>query len=213
MCVCVCVSGWDQNVTAVVVGDVRFRGRGEPHFLPGVVVTVGGHSATILAVLADVASVVGPVAVAAGEGGIDGVMVVFPSYNISCGNFSELCVGGDAYKTIAISNADGGVASCPPYCPGFADTPTGGVYYTNECVCNNCTVGPACLDPARASGCLYGQGDECRPCPEGGLCPGGDRLWCVALAHLCLNFCRLFVVFMVCGHFLEDVSMSARACL
>lgn len=34
-----------------------------------------------------------------------------------------------------------------------------------------------CLNPATASQCAYGSGLSCRPCPEGGLCPGGFRLW------------------------------------
>ena len=37
-------------------------------------------------------------------------------------------------------------------------------------VCTNAS------DP-RAAACLYGEGDACRPCPEGALCPGGFRLW------------------------------------
>jgi hypothetical protein len=88
------------------------------------------------------------------------------------------CVGAAAYKAIVISNSDGMSISCPPYCPGFADTPPGvpnGAYYT--ALCAGYAHGPSCLDPVHASKCAFGSADTCQACPRGSVCPGGDRAW------------------------------------
>ncbi len=34
-----------------------------------------------------------------------------------------------------------------------------------------------CVDPAFASLCAWGAGDDCRACPVGAYCPGGYRVW------------------------------------
>ena len=70
------------------------------------------------------------------------------------------------------------LADCPPDCPPLtaATRGEGGVYYTPKCV-GPYEEGAACLTAATARKCAYGQGDTCRPCPDGAVCPGGDRMW------------------------------------
>ena len=58
-----------------------------------------------------------------------------------------------------------------------------GVFYTQSCsatgVFTDPTTSTACVTPSDPASydCAYGTGDACIRCPEGGLCPGGPRLW------------------------------------
>jgi hypothetical protein len=111
---------------------------------------------------------------------IDGLVVVFPSYNASCVHHvtgAPMCEGSAAYKQISVQNGEGGVVSCPPHCPGYANTMPGssGAFYTSVCV--GFESGPSCLDASTAGLCGVGSGDSCRRCPKGAFCPGGSRLW------------------------------------
>lgn len=173
-----------QNVTAILVGDVSFRTTAGPHFLPGVRVTVGGWDATVIALLPDVRQSLAETRAAWYVGHphpdpIDGVLVVFPTYNHSCWNgVADTCVGAAAYKAIRVMNIDGGVVGCPQQCPGYSDTAAGepgGAYYTYQCT--GYAQGSVCLEAATARQCAYGAGDACAPCPMGALCPGGFRAW------------------------------------
>ena len=60
---------------------------------------------------------------------------------------------------------------------GCSDT-TGpaGVYYAPACTTGS-QNDTSCLDPTLASECSFGSADECVPCPNGCLCPGGSRCW------------------------------------
>ncbi len=52
----------------------------------------------------------------------------------------------------------------------------GGAFYARACAAF--PAGDLCLDPATASQCGWGAGGvSCYPCPPGGLCPGGRRVW------------------------------------
>lgn len=57
-----------------------------------------------------------------------------------------------------------------------------GFYYTRTCAQTGVYTDPTsgvCADPSDPASylCAYGAGGACRPCPAGGLCPGGSRLW------------------------------------
>ena len=192
--------GWfalsvSQNVTAIAVGDMMYRGNGGPHFLPGdVFVTVGSQRAVVLGVFSDVRDAVGGNDGAAplwgGNDGTpaDGVMFVFPSYNASCWDVVrrvDTCTSAESsYKSIGIGNGEGsvvggGVISCPPLCPGKSSSASaGGVMYSSECT-GGYLHGAGCLSVENASRCAYGNGDHCRRCPTGAICPGGFLMWCV----------------------------------
>lgn len=58
-------------------------------------------------------------------------------------------VNASGYVSILLTNPDTG------------STEDQAVYYTSACI----------------SAGMLGVGLECRPCPTGGVCPGGDRLW------------------------------------
>jgi hypothetical protein len=161
-----------KNVTTLLVGDVTYRGNGH-HFDVGTRVTIGGLIAPVLNVTADVRSMLGSLAPSIA---VDGIMFTMPLYASSCVNGS--CVGAAAYKAIVVSNSDGTSVSCPPYCPGYADSPLGnpnGAYYT--ALCAGYEHGASCLEPALASNCAFGSADTCQACPRGSVCPGGDRAW------------------------------------
>ena len=49
-----------------------------------------------------------------------------------------------------------------------------GLYITEQCVGYD-QPGPNCLHPT--SNCAWGTGDSCKPCPQGAVCPGGERAW------------------------------------
>lgn len=75
--------------------------------------------------------------------------------------------------------------SCPPYCPTNTridkrscqplDDGMEGLYYFKPC--EGAHVGPECMDPDFDGYCPFGEGDDCKPCPEGAVCPGGSRQW------------------------------------
>lgn len=79
--------------------------------------------------------------------------------------------------------------ACPPYCPGTTANdwptaapmdsattgPTWSVAYV--CTCQGFATGSVCTTPQTAGQCAWGEGDDCKPCPEGALCPGGYRMW------------------------------------
>jgi hypothetical protein len=44
-------------------------------------------------------------------------------------------------------------------------------------LCDSYITGPQCLTLDYASQCAFGSGRSCSPCPEGGFCPGGARIW------------------------------------
>jgi hypothetical protein len=58
-----------------------------------------------------------------------------------------------------------------------------GIYYTKECSATtrafNSPLTGTCTNESHPEsyGCAYGEGDDCSACPDGGLCPGGYRLW------------------------------------
>ena len=98
-----------------------------------------------------------------------------------------------------------GTAVCPPACPGawdLADATPGpaelsaeaaavaaasldeggaGFFESSQCdpVVFNVTDTSTCTNPGDALSrrCAYGADDTCRVCPEGALCPGGNRIW------------------------------------
>lgn len=171
-----------KNVTALFIGDVMFRSRG-PHFTNITTVSVGNVSATVLNYSSDVRLLLQSLNLPSYSGlgwntPVDAMWVVFPGYNTSCvsSNGTDACVGNSAYKTITLSNPGAGSISCPPLCPGVSESSIGGAFYTPLCVGYNRT-GAACLDPSTAHLCALGSGDTCQPCPVGGICPGGNRLW------------------------------------
>jgi hypothetical protein len=53
----------------------------------------------------------------------------------------------------------------------------GGFYYVQACQGYPLPGASQCLDPASGVRCAFGGGDDCVPCPEGALCPGGYRAW------------------------------------
>lgn len=87
--------------------------------------------------------------------------------------------------------AEAAVMLCPPYCPGTSaiDWPSsaavleeGAVVRTNPiqyvCQCTGYAFGAVCMDADVSRGqCAWGEGDDCRRCPTGAVCPGGYRLW------------------------------------
>lgn len=171
------------NTTAMIVGDVTFRGAG-PHFSTDTFVTVGGMSINISALHSDVRPILMSLnhsfyssAAVDWSGPVDAVEIEFPSYNETClrGDV-DICALGDAYRSIQLYNAIDSVrVSCPGLCPGYPGSSNGGAYYTLEC--EGYLTGPSCLDVVTAGLCAYGIGDGCRPCPRGAFCPGGNRLW------------------------------------
>ena len=58
---------------------------------------------------------------------------------------------------------------CPPDCTGIA---SGGVVAALE-QCQGYATGAACLAASTAHKCAFGAGDQCRPCPNYAICPGG----------------------------------------
>jgi hypothetical protein len=80
------------------------------------------------------------------------------------------------YFPLSVTHA-GTTVSCPPACPGSsADSGViGGAYYMY--LCDSYLTGLQCLDIEAAKYCALGAGTKCSPCPEGGFCPGGFRLW------------------------------------
>ena len=56
--------------------------------------------------------------------------------------------------------------ACPPDCPALGL----GVYFSQQC--SGYLTGDSCLQPSTAHRCAFGSGSECRPCPEGAVCPG-----------------------------------------
>lgn len=86
---------------------------------------------------------------------------------------------------------DGGFIPAWPQPPGTPPAPVAlatlaaarvGIYYSLACSASSAYTDPttgACAnasDPASYS-CALGSGDSCQPCPSGGLCPGGSRMW------------------------------------
>ncbi len=69
--------------------------------------------------------------------------------------------------------------ACPPACPGNTNPDgvsiAGGAYYMY--MCDSYLTGSACLQLDTAKYCALGSGTRCSPCPTGGFCPGGFRLW------------------------------------
>ena len=187
-----------KNVTALIVGDVTFLSRDGPHFLPDVSVRIGGLPVADLRVVPDVSAYLANVssrwydsrASMWRDKVIEGVLVVFPGYDSSCLSATtgaDVCTSAlSSYRAIEVSNSDGGALSCPPACPGASDASLtaglgwssggGGVFYTKECVVGFLN-GSACFVAETAHQCAYGKGDSCRPCPAGGMCPGGYRVW------------------------------------
>lgn len=68
----------------------------------------------------------------------------------------------------------GGTVMCPPHCAADVAA-SGAVYYTPGCM--GYDIGPICTNRSLNALFAYGQRDDCQPCPEGGICPGGYRLW------------------------------------
>eukprot|EP00163_Fabomonas_tropica_P026431 TRINITY_DN484_c0_g1_i9.p1 TRINITY_DN484_c0_g1~~TRINITY_DN484_c0_g1_i9.p1 ORF type:complete len:2450 (-),score=221.17 TRINITY_DN484_c0_g1_i9:258-7607(-) len=56
----------------------------------------------------------------------------------------------ETYQVVSLSHPDGGSGNCPRC-----------LYYTERCPQDG----------------MYGAGLDCRPCPEGAVCPGGYRAW------------------------------------
>ena len=57
-----------------------------------------------------------------------------------------------------------------------------GIYYALACFESGIYTDPAtgaCTEASNPASinCAYGSGGTCKPCPTGGLCPGGARLW------------------------------------
>lgn len=78
--------------------------------------------------------------------------------------------------------------ACPPFCPGtttadWYDSASGLVRTSVQwslqfvCECQGYTTGAKCLETAHAGKCPWGEGDDCKPCPTGAICPGGYRIW------------------------------------
>ena len=150
---------------------------GAPAFWQGVNVTIGGVAVTNLTI----------------EGNGSAISFVTPRYSEICGQ--GLCPGG-LYHPIVIAQPNPGVMAlshtqrvtveqssfrdalsrvatfaCPPNCPMNGR----GLLYTKECV--GYETGPQCFQTETAETCAFGQGDGCRSCPAGAICPGGDRAW------------------------------------
>lgn len=178
-----------SNTTAIFVGDVVFRSKGR-HFGWDTAVSVGGIPTSVVNYTADVRPLLHSLnhpwymRNVDWSQPIDGLTVLFPSYNASCLNATtgvDECTSGeieDAEKALLLSNPGGANISCPELCPGYgATTGPGGAFYTPVCV-NGYSSGSVCLDPATAGKCAWGLGDACRLCPTGAICPGGFRMWC-----------------------------------
>ncbi len=75
---------------------------------------------------------------------------------------------------LAANETLGGVTVCPSDCPGSAAGL--GLYVTQTC--DGFESEPSvCMDKRKASQCGVGQGNQCRSCPSGAVCPGGQRIW------------------------------------
>ena len=169
-----------------LVGDASYRGRGAvPNFdvASGTSVWIGGLAATVLA-----GPPAGSVDLRTSYRNVTDVLYFrAPPYGVECPTNAS-CVG---YKTITVVNpvvmarqprlVTGGAVSCPPTCPGNVDAAVGssGVYYAAGCP--GYLNGSQCLDPAVTSRCAFGPPGQCQRCPDGCICPGGARCWCVTL--------------------------------
>lgn len=179
-----------DNIT--LLGDSsNYLSRG-PHFTPDVTVTIGG-------VAADVRYV---------EPGGTRVNLIAPSFAevcnsttstssrcahtlpivISNGNIGEIAAAIDPAFT-GLVGAIGQTVACPPSCPG--NRRGGGVLYASACIgfagsaeCSSLSastlVGGSALDASVARSCAFGEADTCRMCPDGAVCPGGNRAWPLA---------------------------------
>lgn len=170
--------------------------RAGPQYLPQW--SAGANASTIAAAVPEIT--VGGVPCTNVSVSSDGLQVTFvtPPFSALCPSI-EACQGDAGYKPLAVLGAGGAAASvsastissgrqhsvhmehpyfvapwnCPSDCPGEAQAR--GVYYTP--VCTGYLQGLECFDTAKAGQCAFGHGDSCRPCPAGGLCPGGARVW------------------------------------
>eukprot|EP01029_Cantina_marsupialis_P006973 TRINITY_DN1768_c0_g1_i10.p1 TRINITY_DN1768_c0_g1~~TRINITY_DN1768_c0_g1_i10.p1 ORF type:complete len:1878 (+),score=320.33 TRINITY_DN1768_c0_g1_i10:740-5635(+) len=102
---------------------------------------------------------------------------------------SDACtvkLNGDDYKDIlneyvsvsvqlpSTTNSVGKTVSCPPNCPGKGGS---GLYVTKKCIGEKWLEGLTCFELETAYLCGLGIGHECQECPNGGICPGGFRIW------------------------------------
>lgn len=117
-----------------------------------------------------------------------------PSYNVSvaCPPVCPSTLGIDGAALYADSTpgvvslaimpptGSGGVPQ--PFPSALTPSASVGVFYTLACSQTGVYTDPITGACANASDplslrCAYGAGGGCRPCPVGGLCPGGSRLW------------------------------------
>lgn len=179
----------EGGMNATLIADQQYRLLYGPAFSSnGTLVMIGDAQATVYGVNAS-----------------DGALLIqLPTYSAVCPG-PKSCSGANGYKRISIKNPErmgviarnmsgvfafdafqfsgdseqyygGGAVSCPPYCPGPEDVVgVGGAYFAVPCV--GYLTGLACLDPTRASECGFGNGYYCTQCPEGTICPGGERAW------------------------------------
>jgi hypothetical protein len=87
-------------------------------------------------------------------------------------------ITADSNASVNASYFAGESVSCPPNCGGSVVplTSLSGLYYFRPC--NQFTSGDVCLSPPPNAVCGYGVGgDDCKRCPVGAVCPGGNRLW------------------------------------
>ena len=119
------------------------------------------------------------------EPGFDAVKLLLPPFHSVC-PLSTDCQGAAGYRNFtvvqevtvetiakgssAVVLVETAPATCAPHC---AQGP--GVLYT--VTCQGYAQGPPCFEPQSASSCAFGGGGSCVSCPEGGMCPGGFRIW------------------------------------
>lgn len=174
-------------------------GAGTSGLSAGVAVSIGGQACTVAAASSDGAWLIvqTPLAAALCPASIDCGYVVMglgaaglPNATLSCPPF---CPGafpssvpapqpqGSAYAIVP-SQPQPSAFPVPAPAAALRSAAQSGVYYSRACPSGAAFTDPAtgactnASDPA-ALRCAYGSGDACSPCPEGGLCPGGFRLW------------------------------------
>ena len=101
--------------------------------------------------------------------------------------FAPTATNASARVVLAPGDVSGSSIACPGACPGLSAATTSdgsaasapysyGVYVTDQCV-GFPPSGSLCFEPQFRSQCAFGAADDCEPCGEGAVCPGGYRRW------------------------------------
>ena len=106
----------------------------------------------------------------------------------------------------------GGEISCPPNCAGM-DVPASqlaGLFVYLPC--DGFITGTPCLQSSIAHSCGYGAGGSaCKACPNGALCPGGERTWPAPGTVGCLSFGPIEKILCFCDVSVREKDWRSRA--